>query len=150
MGGKPTWKRVILAGETYGTPHVVGILAESLPMWNGRETQEEMDGKNILAAEQTLISNLYLCLGRRGQEELHKRRPHLELGEARYPRVLDAMEGEFKKERNETYEVFQLLSRKQRIEESLEQFHAVFSGLAARCSFGHWSQESYGTFSLSI
>ena len=46
------------------------------------------------------------------------------------------MEGEFKKERNETYEVFQYLSRKQRIGESLEQFHSVLSGLAARCAFG--------------
>ena len=57
-------------------------------------------------------------------------------GESRYTRVLDAMDGDFKKERNKNYEVFQLLSRKQRIGESLEQFHAVPSGLAARCSFG--------------
>ena len=69
-------------------------------------------------------------------DELHKRRPHLDLTTTRYPRVLDAMEGEFKKERNETYEVFQLLLRKQRIGESLEQFHFVLSGLAARCAFG--------------
>ena len=46
------------------------------------------------------------------------------------------MEGEVKKERNETYEVFQLLSKEQRIGESLEQFRAVLSGLVARCSFG--------------
>ena len=46
------------------------------------------------------------------------------------------MEVEFLKERNETYEVFQLLSRKQRIGQSLEQFHAVLSGLEARCLFG--------------
>ena len=38
MGEKPTWNRFILAGETYETPHVVGILAESLPMGNGSET----------------------------------------------------------------------------------------------------------------
>ena len=92
--------------------------------------------ENRLASEQTLISSLYLCLGERGQEELHKRRPLLDLGESRYPRVLHAMEGEFKKERNETYEVFQLLSRKHRFGESLEQFHVVLSGLAARCVFG--------------
>ena len=46
------------------------------------------------------------------------------------------MEGEFKKERNETYEVFKLPSRKQRTGESLEQFHSVHSGLAARCALG--------------
>ena len=98
---------------------------------------EEVDGKTRLVGEQILISNLYLCLGEKRQEEFHKRRPHLELvGDARYPRVLDAMEGEFKKERNETYEKFQMLSRKRRIGESLEQFHAVLSGLVACRSFG--------------
>ena len=46
------------------------------------------------------------------------------------------METEFKKERNETYETFQLLAWKQHIAESLEQFHSVLSGLPARCNFG--------------
>ena len=46
------------------------------------------------------------------------------------------MDGELKKENNETFEVFQLLSRKQRIGESLEQFHSVLSGLANRYPFG--------------
>ena len=96
----------------------------------------EVDGKNRLASEQTLISNLYLCLGEKGQDELHKRKPHLDLSTARYSRVLDTIETEFKKERNETYETFQLLARKQQIGESLEQFHSVLSGLAARCNFG--------------
>ena len=97
---------------------------------------EEVDGKNRLASEQTLISNLYLCLGEKGQDELHKRKPHLDLSTTRYSRVLDTIETEFKKERNETYETFQLLARKQQIGESLEQFHSVLSGLAARCNFG--------------
>ena len=52
--------------------------------------------------------------------------------------VLVAIETEFKKERNETYETFQLLTRtrKQHIGESLEQFHSILSGLAARCNLG--------------
>ena len=37
----------------------------------------------------------------------------------RYPGMLDTIEGEFNKERNETYQVFQFLSRKQCIGESL-------------------------------
>ena len=97
---------------------------------------EAVDGKNRLESEQVLISNLYLCLGGKGQDELHKRRPHLDLSAIRYPRMLDALETEFKKERKETYETYQLLSRKQFINESLEQFHSVLSGLAARCNFG--------------
>ena len=97
---------------------------------------EKVDGKDRLASEQTLISNLYLCLGEKGQDELHKTRPHLDLSTTRYARVLDTIETQFKKERNKIYETFQLLARKQQIGESLEQFHSVLSGLAARCNFG--------------
>ena len=89
-----------------------------------------------MEAEQTLISNLYLCLGERGQDELHNRKPHLDLATTRYPRVLDEFESVFRKERNETFETYQLLSRKQRDGETLEEFHSVLSGLAARCSLG--------------
>ena len=97
---------------------------------------EEVDGKDRMTSEQTLISSLYLCLGEKGQNELHKRRPHLDLSTTRYSRVLDTIETEFKKERNQTYETFQLLAQKQHIGESLEQFHSVLSGMAARCNFG--------------
>ena len=50
--------------------------------WTLTETQiadlpAEVSGKNRLEAEQTLISNIYLCLGERGQNELHNRKPHL-------------------------------------------------------------------------
>ena len=65
----------------------------------------------------------------------------MDLSTTRYPRVLDAIETEFKKERNETYETFQLLARKQHIGESLEQFHSVLSALAARCNFAPWRPE---------
>ena len=54
------------------------------------------------------------------------------LGSTRYFRVIDAMETKFSREHNETYETFQLLARKQHIGDSLEQFHSVLSGLAAR------------------
>ena len=57
----------------------------------------EVDGNNRLESEQTLIIDLYLCLGEKGQDELHKRRPHLELSTIRYPRMLDGLEMKFKK-----------------------------------------------------
>ena len=97
---------------------------------------EEVRGKNCLEAEQTLISNLYFCLGERGQDELHNQKPHLDLATTRYPQVLDEFETVFRKERNETFETYQLLSRKQRDGETLEVFHSVLSGLAARCFLG--------------
>ena len=96
------------------------------------DLSEEINGKNILEAEQTLISNLYLCLGERRQDDLHSRKPHLDLALTRYPRILDEFESVFKKERNENFETYQLLSRKQREGETLEKN----MGLAARCALG--------------
>ena len=94
----------------------------------------ELSGNNCLEAEQTLISNLSLCLGERGQDELHNRKPHLDLAATRYPRVSDEFESVFRKERNETFQTFQFLFRKQREGETLETFHSVLCGLAARCN----------------
>ena len=109
---------------------------------------EEVDGKDRLASEQTLISNLYLCLREKGQDELHKRRPHLDLSTTRYSRVLDTIEKELKKEQNETYETFQLLARKQQIGESLKQFHSVLSGLAPDVILERLRPEFSGMYSL--
>ena len=58
----------------------------------------EVSEKNRLEVEQTLTSNLYLCLGERGQDELHNRKSHLDLVATRYRRVLDELESVFRKE----------------------------------------------------
>ena len=94
-----------------------------------------MNGRNC--SNKCLISNLYLCLGERGQDKLRNRKPYLDLTVTQYPRVLDEFESVFKKERNETFETCQLLSRKQREGETLETFHSVLSGLAASCALGN-------------
>ena len=60
----------------------------------------------------------------------------MDLATTRYLSVLDEFESVFKKERNETFETYQLLSRKQRDGETLEMFHSVLSGLAASCELG--------------
>ena len=82
------------------------------------------------------ISNLYLCLGHEGQRALHNQHPHLNMETIRYPRFLDTCVALFQKERNETYEMYQMLSRKQKEGESLESFYAELSGMAARCNLG--------------
>ena len=72
----------------------MGILAEPLSVGDGSKTliypknfyfasnlteaqigdfAPEVDGKPRLESEETLISNLYLCLGEKGQDELKKR-----------------------------------------------------------------------------
>ena len=50
--------------------------------------------------------------------------------------LLDEFESVFKKERNEIFETFQLLSQKQLEGETQETFHLVLSGLAARYALG--------------
>ena len=42
-----------------------------------------VEGKNRVEAEQMLISKLHLCLGERDQDELHNRKPHLNLAMSR-------------------------------------------------------------------
>ena len=92
----------------------------------------DIGGKPREEGERTLISNLYLCLGHEGQRALHNQHPHLNTEEIRYPRCVAL----FQKERNETYEKYQMLSRKQKEGESLESFYAELSGMAARCNLG--------------
>ena len=111
---------------------------------------EEVDGKNRLKCEQMLISNLYLCLEEKGQEEFHNIPPHMDLGATRYPRVFDALEAELKKERIATYEIFQLPSRKQQISDSLEHFTQCLAGWHRGAVLTHWKTGYYETFSLSV
>ena len=40
----------------------------------------DVNGKNRTESEHTLVSILFLCLGEKGQDEHHKRRPHFDLG----------------------------------------------------------------------
>ena len=96
----------------------------------------DIGGKPRAEGERTLISNLYLCLGHEGQRALHNQHPHLDMETKRYPRFLDICVALFQKERNETYEMYQMLSRKQKEGESLESFYAELSGMAARCNLG--------------
>ena len=71
----------------------------------------DVGGKSREEGEKTLISNLYLCLGHEGQRELNNQHPHLDMETIRYPRFLDICVALFKKERIETYEMYQMLSR---------------------------------------
>ena len=96
----------------------------------------DVGGKPREEGERTLISNLYLCLGHEDQRALHNQHPHLNIEEIRYPRFLDTSLALFQEERNETYEMYQMLSWKQKEGESLESFYAELSGMAARCSLG--------------
>ena len=125
----------LMLWEHWITRFTWGVIAKHSFNLRIADLPEDVNGKNCLEAEQTLTSNLYLCLGERGQDELHNRKPQLDLVATRYSRVLDEFESVFKKERNETFETYQLLSRK-REGGTLQEFHSVLSELAARCALG--------------
>ena len=59
----------------------------------------------------------------------------------RYPQFLELCVAFFKKERNETYEMYQLLTRKRKEGQSLEYFYAELSGMAASCNLGTQEQK---------
>ena len=108
----------------------------------------DVGGKPREEGERTLISNLYLCLGHEGERALHNQHSHLNMEEIRYTRFLDTCVALFQKERNETYEMYQMLFRKQKEKESLESFYrqrcparAELSGMAVRCNLGTQEQE---------
>ena len=89
--------------------------------------------KTRVQTEQTLISNLYLCLGERGKNELHNQRPSINLATTRYHRLSNIFEEIINMERNETFKTYQLLLRKHCDSETLAQCHSVLSEVVARC-----------------
>ena len=97
-------------------------------------TEAQINDLGDIGANWSLISNLYLSLGHEGQRALHNQHPHLDMETIRYPRFLDTCVALFQKERNETYEMYQMLSRKQKEGENLESFYEELSGMAARCN----------------
>ena len=103
-GGKTTGDYIVLALDVRRATNAMGVLVQSFSMGDMAKHSinpknfyyastltaaqvtalpEEVDGKDRLASEQTLISNLHLCLGEKGQDELQKRRPHLDLSTTR-------------------------------------------------------------------
>ena len=155
-GEKPPWNCGILASESSGTTTIMGTLETKISLGNGAKhglvssefyfastlTEAQINdlgdigGKPRAEGERTLISNLYLCLGHEGQRALHNQHPHLDMETIRYPRFLDTCVALFQKEQNQTYEMYQMLSRKQKEGESLELLYAELSGMAARCNLG--------------
>ena len=55
-------------------------------------------GKLIGGGADANVEFIYLC--EKGQDEFHRRKPHLDLTLTRYARVINSMETELKKERN--------------------------------------------------
>ena len=93
------WLNIVLTQKKlYSAASITTVQVTALP--------EEVDWKIRLEAEQTLIPILYLCLGKKREDEFHRMKANLDLTLTRYPRVFDAWETEFEKECNETYKFF--------------------------------------------
>ena len=144
----------LLAVYVCGTPNVMGVLVKPLPMGNGREafhnpkkfyfastldaTQiaalpDNVVGKNRLGAEQTLFLNLLVSQVFRSftnESHIWNWGTH----------VIRGCSMRWRNERNERTKLniqsISVVVKKAANWESLEQFHAVLSGLAVRYSFG--------------
>ena len=98
---------------------------------------EDVNGKNRIEAEKKLSSNLYLCFRDEAQRIFKARKPAVNVKTEMYPRVLDEMQNVFKHERNVTHERGLFYGKKQRENETFENFHAELSAFAGRCDFAN-------------
>ena len=111
---------------------------------------EEVNGKNRLDSEKKLKSNLYLCIGDEAQRIFKAQKPAVNIKTVRYPRVLDAMQSVFQRERNVTYERGLFYGRKQRENETFKKFHAELSALAGRCDFANAAENVRDIFIMNM
>ncbi len=80
-------------------------------------------------------------LGLEGRRQLVQRFPHVQLSELQFHELWDYLDQAFLVERNITVEQVKFLSRRQRPPETLEQYHAALTGLAAECRLGNLEDE---------
>ena len=60
--------------------------------------QEDVNGKNCIQSEKKFKSNLYLSIGDEAQRIFKAPNPALNVKTERYPRVLDEIQNDFKRE----------------------------------------------------
>ena len=131
----------------------MGILVRPLPMENGcealniskelllrgyagRHTDSGAAWKKRVSVGTNCNFELILLPAGVGTGGVPKTKTTFGFGRVTLPEGARCDRGRIRERTKLNLQVFRLLSRKQRIGESLEQFHGVLSGLAARCSFG--------------
>ncbi len=95
--------------------------------------REEADGQ--------VKSLLYMMLGSEARRHFQFRLPHVRIVDTSLAELWMNLDNVFHRERNISVDRVALISRRQREGESLEQFHAVLTGLAAKCQLAQLEDE---------
>ena len=95
-----------------------------------------MGGVEEPIAQRKAVSFLYIALGEAARKTLLDRKPDMDIKAINLKDLLKECNDAFQKKRNRLMDRHKFLNRKQREDESLEQFWHALNGLAANCDFG--------------
>ena len=95
-----------------------------------------MGGAEESIAEKKAVSFLYIALGEAARKALLDRKPNMDIKTTTLKDLLKECNEAFQKKRNRLMDRHKFLNRKQKDDESLEQFWHALKGLAANCDFG--------------
>ena len=87
-------------------------------------------------ADTKVRSYIFLCLGAEGQRQIQRKRPNLELLTVSTQELMTTLEDIFVTTRIIAFERYTFICRKQKKNESLEQFHSDLVELASRADCG--------------
>ena len=103
---------------------------------SGPKRKELMGGAGESIAEKKAVSFLYIALGEAARKTLLDRKPNMDIKTTKLNDLLKECNDAFQKKRNRLMDRHKFLNRKQKEDESLEQFWHALNGLAANCDFG--------------
>ena len=98
--------------------------------------KEMMGGTEEPIAHIKAVSFLYIALGEEARKTLLDRKPDMDMKAINLKDLLKECNDVFQKKRNRLMDRHKFLNRKQRDDESLEQFWHALNGLTANCDFG--------------
>ena len=110
---------------------------ERIKEWN----EKKFGGTIRSEADGQIKSMLYMMLGSEARRQFQARVPHVRIVNTSLSDLWLHLDIVFHRERNISVDRVALISRRQRDDESLEQFHAVLTGLAAKCQLAHLEDE---------
>ena len=103
---------------------------------SGPKRKELMGGAEESIAEKKAVSFLYIALGEAARKTLLDRKPNMNIKTTKLNDLLKGCNDAFQKKRNRLMDRHKFLNRKQKEDESLEQFWHALNGLAANFDFG--------------
>ena len=103
---------------------------------SGPKRKELMGGAEESIAEKKSVSFLNIALGEAARKTLLDRKPNMEIKTTKFNDLLKECNDAFQEKRNRLMDRHKFLNRKQKEDESLEQFWHALNGLAANCDFG--------------